>query len=76
MSWEEDPDTIKRAVQLRKKTARWLKAMPPQQRDRMMQVHLAQARGPVANITLLRQMTSIMLRIKNSQKETGPGNGR
>ena len=49
-------------------TGDYLSNMSPQQRDRMMQVHLAQARGPVANITLLRQATAAMLRIKKAQK--------
>ncbi len=58
-----------RAAQLRRMTAVFLRSKSPQERDRMMQVHLAQARGPVANITLLRQMTAAMLRIKKAQEE-------
>ncbi len=64
-----DPDTLERAVRLRRMTAEYLRAMSPQERDRMMQVHLAQARGPAKNLELLRRMTAMMVRIKKAQQE-------
>ena len=64
-----DPDTIDRAVRLRQMTAEYLRSMTPQERDRLMQIHLAQARGPEANAMLLRRMTASMLRIKKAQQE-------
>lgn len=64
-----DPDTIERAVRLRRMTADYLRAMSPQERDRMMQVHLAQARGPAKNLELLRSMTAMMVRIRKAQRE-------
>ena len=35
----------------------------------MMQVHLAQARGPAKNLELLRSMTAMMVRIRKAQRE-------
>ncbi len=64
-----DPDTLERAVRLRRMTADYLRAMSPQERDRMMQVHLAQARGPAKNLELLRSMTAMMVRIKKARQE-------
>ncbi len=64
-----DPDTLERAVRLRLMTAEYLRAMSPQERDRMMQVHLAQARGPAKNLELLRSMTAMMVRIRKAQRE-------
>lgn len=42
----------------------------PQERDRRMQVHLAEARGPVANATLLRSSIALMLRMKAARAES------
>ncbi len=64
-----DPDTLERAVRLRRMTAEYLRAMSPQERDRMMQVHLAQARGPQKNLELLRRMTAMMVQIKKARQE-------
>ena len=61
-----DPDTIARAVQLREMTRDMLANMSPQERDRMMQRHLAQARGPVRNAVLLRHMTAMILRARKA----------
>jgi len=68
-----DPDTLERAVLLRRMTADYLRAMSPQERDRMMQVHLAQARGPAKNLELLRRMTAMMVRIKKARQEQDGG---
>ncbi len=62
-----DTDTIKRAERLRRMMNEYIRTMTPQERDRMMQVHLAQARGPVANARLLRAMTNFWLRVKKNQ---------
>ena len=64
-----DPDTLERALRLRRMTAEYLRAMSPQERDRMMQVHLAQARGPAKNLELLRSMTAMMVRIRKAQRQ-------
>lgn len=61
-----DQGTSARAVQLRKMTRDMLANMTPQERDRMVQQHLAQARGPVRNAILLRQMTAMLLRARKA----------
>ena len=66
---QTDPDTLERAVRLRRMTAEYLRAMSPQERDRLMQVHLAQARGPAKNLALLRSMTAMMVRTKKTLRE-------
>ena len=45
-------------------TGDYLSNMSPQQRDRMMQVHLAQARGATHNGDLLRDMTDAILMMR------------
>ena len=47
----------------------YIRTMTPQEQDRMMQVHLAQARGPAKNLELLRSMTAMMVRIRKAQRE-------
>lgn len=66
---QTNQDATERAVRLRRMTAEYLRAMSPQERDRMMQVHLAQARGPAKNLELLRSMTAMMVRIRKAQRE-------
>ena len=66
-----DPSTIERAMQLRRMTSEFVRNLTPQQRDRMMQIHLAQARGPIENAMLLRQMTAAILRIRK-ERQTEP----
>jgi hypothetical protein len=46
----------------------WLKTSTPQERDRVMQWHLAQARGPVRNARLMRRMTATLLRARQGAK--------
>jgi len=62
----EEQAVLKRAVTLRIMTAERVRKMTPQERDRMMQVHLAQARGPQRNVTLLRQTAAALLRAKRT----------
>ena len=64
-----DADCIERAVRLRQMMNEYLRNRTPQQRDRIMQIHLAQARGPLANALLLRQMANFMIRAKKAQRE-------
>ncbi len=65
-----DDDTVKRAMRQCELMNEYLRTMTPQQRDRNMQVHLAQARGPVGNAILLRQMTGMMIRLKQAQRSS------
>ena len=62
-----DPSTIERAMQLRRMTSEFVRNLTPQQRDRMMQIHLAQARGPIKNAMLLRQITARLLKIRKAR---------
>ncbi len=66
-----DQDMIKRATRLRQMMNEFLRKMTPQERDRKMQIHLAQARGSVANALGLRQMTNFMMQMKQAQMK-GP----
>jgi hypothetical protein len=66
----DDRDTIERATRLRRIMNEFITTMTPQQRDRVMQVHLAQARGPVRNGDLLRQAVDRALRIRAAQSTT------
>ncbi len=65
-------DTIERGMELRRMMNEYLRTRSPQERDRMMQVHLAQARGPVSNAVLLRRMTNAMLKLRKAAKSTEP----
>ena len=51
----EERDIVRKFRQLCRMTDEYFNNMSAQERDRMMQTHLAQARGPVRNGDLLRQ---------------------
>ncbi|MHC4696093.1 MAG: hypothetical protein ACYTFA_05045 [Planctomycetota bacterium] len=59
-----DQENIERAVRLRRMMNEYLRNRTPQERDRIMQVYLAQARGPVRNVMLLCDMTGMLLRAR------------
>ena len=61
-----DADTIERAKRLCEIINEYLRTMTPQERDRTMQMHLAQARGPVRNAMLLFDMTAMLLRARQA----------
>ncbi|MCK4660544.1 MAG: hypothetical protein KAV82_13570 [Phycisphaerae bacterium] len=63
-----DQASARRAQRLREMTRDLLNDMTPAQRDRMMQIHLAQARGPRQNVLLACQMTSMLLRLEAAKK--------
>lgn len=58
---------IQRAIALRKIMNDYIRNKTPQERDRMMQVHLAQARGMKLNTKLLCQTMNSMLHGNKSQ---------
>lgn len=64
----DDKDTIERATRLRQIMNEFITTMTPQERDRVMQVHLAQARGPVRNAMLLFEMTAMLLRARQTAR--------
>lgn len=59
-----DRANVERATRLCQMMNDRLRTMTPQERDRMMQIHLAQARGPVRNGDLLRQAVDRALDIQ------------
>ena len=56
-----DQESIERAGRLRRVINEHLRNRTPQERDRTMQVFLAQARGPLRNVMLLCDMTGMLL---------------
>ncbi len=67
-----DPDTIKRAMRLRRIMNEFITTMTPQERDRVMQVHLAQARGPIGNGEALRLLTNAFIRARKTHPSPKP----
>jgi len=65
----DDPDTQARAVRLRRMMSDFLTNQAPQERDRMMQVHLAQARGPKGNAMALRRLMAFAIGIRKGRKD-------
>ncbi len=66
-----DQESIERAVRLRRMMNEYLRNRTPQERDRTMQIHLAQARGSVANVLGLRQMTNFIMQMRRAQTKSG-----
>ena len=66
-SLKSDKDAMARAMRVRELMNDVIRNTSAQERDRRMQVHLAQARGPVANAVLLRSSIALMLRMKGAQ---------
>lgn len=71
-----EEETAERAARLRQMMNDYIRSMTPQERDRMMQVHLAQARGPMHNAKLLCQMTSILLLARQGALSADRGNSQ
>lgn len=72
MTLTDDQETCQRAMKLRELMNAAIREMTPQERDRTMQIHLAQARGPAANAMLLRQMTNLLIRARQAQPTPEP----
>ena len=62
-----DPEAMERVLKLRAIMNDWLSRRSAQQRDRDMQVHLAEARGPIQNALLLRHAYNFAIRLRTSQ---------
>ena len=67
-----DPDTIERATRLRRIMNEFITTMTPQERDRVMQVHLAQARGPIGNGEALRLLTNAFIHARKTHPSAKP----
>ncbi len=59
-----DPNDVDKARRIIGAIAESLRTMSVQDRDRMLQVHLATARGPRRNAELLFEMTAMLLRAR------------
>lgn len=68
-----DPEAMERVLKLRAMMNNWLRSRTAQQRDRDMQVHLAEARGPIQNAFLLRHAYNFAIRLRSIRlrDETG-----
>lgn len=64
MMLPDDRAMMERAVLLRRLVAESLARRTPQERDRLMQVFLAQARGPAKNAAALRGMITFLWRAR------------
>lgn len=60
---------LARAMRVRELINESLRNRTPQERDRLLQIHLAQARGPKLNAWLLRQSTNAMLTIRRAHQK-------
>jgi len=63
----DDPDTQARALLLRRMMQEFLANQTPQDRDHMMQIHLAQARGIEGNAMALRQLMEFSIGIRKRE---------
>ena len=66
----EDDATRERAMQVRRIMNESLRQRTPQERDRTMQVHMAQARGATANAFLLRHVMNFSIRLREIRTGT------
>jgi hypothetical protein len=64
MMRSDEQAKIVRAVRLRKLIAESFAVRSPQERDRLLQGCLAQARGPARNASVLRGMTAFLQRAR------------
>ena len=70
-----DPVACERFVRLCRMTDEMLAKMTPAERDRMMQEHLAAARGPERNLELLCNMTETLLALRKQTQTKGDSDG-
>ena len=62
-----DPEVMERVLKLRAIMNDWLRSRSAQQRDRDMQVYLAEARGTIQNALLLRSAHNFAIRLRASR---------
>ncbi len=68
--------THERAAQLTAILNQAVRNLTPQERDRRLQYHLAQARGPLRNLELMFETTAMILRAKSLTQNKDTHNGR
>ena len=62
-----DAEAMERVLKLRAIMNDWLRHRSAQQRDRDMQVHLAEARGPMQNARFIRCAYNFAIRLRSSR---------
>ena len=61
---EEYREDAQRGKLVMEVISEYFRTMTPQDKDRLMQLRLAEARGPLRNAKLLCEMTSLLLRAR------------
>lgn len=64
-----DRETRARAERLRVMMNDYIRNMTDAERDRLMQIHLAEARGPEMNAFLLRKAMNLAIRMRALQRD-------
>ncbi len=68
MNLVNDPESLERAERQFRTIGEYLTHETPQERDRRLQVFLAQARGPLKNLRLLLESTAFLLRARRAMQ--------
>ncbi len=76
MKVNNDPAMLERAAALREMMNDYIRNLSPHQRDRKLQIHLAQARGPVRNLRLLCETTAMLFRARKMMRRVERQNGQ
>jgi len=63
----------KNFLELRRATAERLRGMTPQERDQVLQIHLAAAMSPQARFRAVASMTALMLAMRKGASNRGEG---
>jgi hypothetical protein len=71
MATFRDPEDTARASRVRELMDDYLRNRTPQERDRLMQIHLAEARGPAMNAWLLSESMDWALTRKSRRNAAG-----
>ena len=66
-------DLEKNFLEVRRATAERLQRMTPQERDQVLQMHLAAAMSPQARFRTLASMTALMLAMRKGASNQGEG---
>lgn len=76
MKVNNDPAMLERAATLRQMMNDHIRNLSPYQRDRILQIHLAQARGPARNLRLLCETTAMLFRARRLMRRVERLNGQ
>jgi hypothetical protein len=65
-----DEETCRRFAEVCRLTQERLESMSPAERDRMLQEHLAEVRGPETKFRMLCQMTDMVFRLRRGAAQS------